>query len=62
MLRCESAGTPEMARLNLLLEDDLAKKLRLRAVELYDGEKGALSRAISDAVELWLEKPASRKK
>ena len=51
-----------MARLNILLDDDLAKRLRLRSVELYGGEKGALSRAIADAVEQWLEKPSSKKK
>jgi len=53
-----------MARLNIILPDDLAKDLRLRAVELYDGEKGALSKAIAEAVRLWLkqrEPPARRK-
>jgi hypothetical protein len=53
-----------VARLNILLDDDLAKRLRLQAVELYDGEKGALSQAIGDAVKYWLEKKdqPSRKK
>jgi post-segregation antitoxin (ccd killing protein) len=51
-----------MARLNIMMDDDLAKKLRLRSVELYDGEKGALSHAISDAVERWLEKSPTKKK
>jgi post-segregation antitoxin (ccd killing protein) len=50
-----------MARLNILLDDDLAKRLRLRSVELYDGEKGALSHAIADAVEQWLEKGPRKK-
>jgi hypothetical protein len=44
-----------MARLNIMLPDDLAKELRLQAIELYDGEKGALSRAIAEAVRLWLK-------
>ena len=51
-----------MARLNILLDDDLAKRLRLRAVELYDGEKGSLSKAISDAVEYWLRGKGQPKK
>ncbi len=51
-----------MARLNIVLDDELAKKLRIRAVEVYGGQKGSLSQAISDAVEFWLEKPASKKK
>jgi hypothetical protein len=53
-----------MARLNIILPDDLAKDLRLRAVELYDGEKGALSKAIAEAVRLWLKQrePPGRRK
>ena len=53
-----------MARLNIMLPDDLAKQLRLRAIELYDGEKGALSKAIADAVTLWLKQnePSTRKR
>jgi hypothetical protein len=45
-----------MARLNILLDDDLAKRLRIKAVEIYGGSKGGLSQAISDAVQFWLEK------
>ncbi len=48
-----------MARLNIVLDDGLAKRLRLRSVEVYNGEKGALSHAISDALELWLERKES---
>jgi len=46
------------------MPDDLAKELRLRAIELYDGEKGALSKAIAEAVRLWLkqkEPPAKKR-
>ncbi len=53
-----------MARLNILLDDNLAKRLRIRAVEIYGGEKGSLSQAITDAVQFWLEKkdhPSRRK-
>lgn len=58
MLQCISVRTrePHLARLNILLDDDLAKRLRIRAVEVYGGEKGSLSQAISDAVQFWLEK------
>lgn len=53
-----------MARLNIMLPDDLAKELRLRAVELYGGEKGALSKAIAEAIRLWLKQrePPVKKK
>jgi len=33
-----------MDRLNVLLPTELSKRFRLRAVELYGGEKGALSK------------------
>jgi len=53
-----------LARFNIILPDDLAKQLRLRVVELHGGEKGALSKAIAEAVELWLrqKEPSSKKK
>jgi hypothetical protein len=53
-----------MARLNILLDDDLARRLRIKAVEIYGGTKGGLSQAIGDAVRFWLEKQdhATRKR
>lgn len=44
-----------MAELHLVLPDDLVKELRVRAAEMYGGEKGALSKAVADAIRLWLK-------
>ncbi len=51
-----------MARMTLVIPDELTKELRIRAVELYDGEKGALGRAVADAIRLWLKQPLPQKK
>ena len=53
-----------MAELHLVLPDDLVKELRVRAAEMYGGEKGALSKAVGEAIELWLkqkETPSKKK-
>jgi len=44
-----------LAELHLVLPDDLVKELRVRAAEMYGGEKGALSKAVADAIRLWLK-------
>src|SRR6266571_5104396 len=36
-----------MARLTIVIPDDVTKELRIRAVEVYDGEKGALGKAVT---------------
>ncbi len=51
-----------MARVTLVLPDDLAKELRMKAVEVYGGEKGWLGMAVADAVRLWLKQPATQRK
>jgi hypothetical protein len=51
-----------MARVTLVLPDELARELRIKAVELYGGQKGWLGMAIADAVRLWLKQPLPQKK
>lgn len=53
-----------MAELHLVLPDDLAKELRVRAAEMYGGEKGTLSKAVGEAIRLWLKQrePLPRKR
>ncbi|HYU87823.1 MAG TPA: hypothetical protein VEL52_03935 [Candidatus Bathyarchaeia archaeon] len=51
-----------MARVTLVLPDELAKELRLKAVEVYGGEKGWLGKAVTDAIRLWLKQPGSQRK
>ncbi len=45
-----------MARLTIVIPDDLDRRLRVRVAEKYGGKKGALGTAICEAVELWLQK------
>jgi hypothetical protein len=45
-----------MAKLTIIIPDDLDRKLRVRVAQKYGGKKGALGEAIAEAVKLWLEK------
>ena len=51
-----------MARVTLVIPDELAKELRMKAVEVYGGQQGWLGMAVTDAVRLWLKQPASQRK
>jgi hypothetical protein len=51
-----------MARISLVLSDDVEKRLRLAVVEEYGGRKGDLSQAIEQAVNEWLAKHESKTK
>ena len=44
----------EMGRINVDLSDELDKKLRFKTAKVYGGRKGDLSRAVEDAVTLWV--------
>jgi len=44
-----------MARWHIIIPDDLDKKFRMRVLEKYRSEKGALSKAVVEAIELWLK-------
>jgi predicted transcriptional regulator len=44
-----------MARITIELKDDLDRRLRMKVAEKYGGKKGALGKAIAEAVELWLK-------
>ena len=51
-----------MARVTLVLPDELARELRMKAVEIYGGEKGWLGKAVTDAIRLWLKQPTAQRK
>lgn len=44
----------EVGRISAVLSDELEKKLRLKAVEVFGGKKGDLSRAVEEAVKTWV--------
>lgn len=45
-----------MGRTTVDLPDDLEQKFRTQIVKKYGGEKGALKKAVKEAVELWIDK------
>ena len=44
-----------MAKVNIVIPDDVLKELRHAVIEKYGGEKGSLSRAVTEAIRLWLK-------
>jgi hypothetical protein len=49
-----------MGVVTLKLDDALEKKLRERAARVYGLARGSLSRAVEDALVMWLQSDASR--
>ena len=45
-----------MGRISVDLPDELEKQLRLKTVEKFGGKKGDLSRAVEEAVRIWIAK------
>jgi hypothetical protein len=45
-----------MGRIGVELPDELEKKLRLKTIERFGGRKGDLSRAVEEAVRIWVTK------
>jgi hypothetical protein len=43
-----------MGRISAILPDDLEKELRLKALNVFGGKKGDLSRAVEEAVKTWV--------
>jgi predicted alternative tryptophan synthase beta-subunit len=39
-----------------MISDELDRRLRVKVAQKYGGKKGALGKAISEAIELWLKK------
>ena len=48
-----------MGRITVILSDELEKELRLKALEIFGGKKGDLSRAVEDAVKTWVNQKNS---
>ncbi len=43
-----------MGRITAIIPDELEKQLRLGALEVYGGKKGDLSRAVQEAIKIWV--------
>jgi hypothetical protein len=46
----------KMGRISVNISDKLEKKLRFKTIEVFGGRKGDLSRAVEQAVKIWIEK------
>ena len=44
-----------MGRICVDLPDELEKKMRFKTVERFGGKKGDLSRAVEEAVRIWID-------
>jgi hypothetical protein len=44
-----------MGRISVELSEELEKQLRFKTVEKFGGKKGDLSRAVEEAVKLWID-------
>lgn len=51
-----------MARLDIILPDDLEKEFRNEVFRAYGMKKGNISLAIESAIKLWLEKQQRSRK
>jgi len=47
--------------LHVRIDDELEKKFRKRVLDAYGTRKGALAKAVEEAIRLWLEKYESQK-
>jgi hypothetical protein len=45
-----------MGKVSVSLSDELEKELRFKTVEVFGGRKGDLSKAVEEAVKMWVEK------
>ena len=45
-----------LAKLTIMIPDELDKRLRVKVAQKHGGKKGALGEAITEAIELWLKK------
>jgi hypothetical protein len=45
-----------MGRVVVTFSDELEKKLRFKTIERFGGKKGDLSRAVEEAVKMWIAK------
>ena len=44
-----------MGRINIVISNDIERRLRIKAIERFGGRKGSLSLAIEEAINLWLK-------
>jgi len=45
-----------MGRICVDISDEVEKRLRIKAIERFGGKKGDLSRAVEEALKIWVER------
>jgi len=51
-----------MGRLDVIIPDDLEREFRVKVAELRGGEKGAISKAVTEGIRLWMKQTVSKRK
>jgi hypothetical protein len=46
----------KLGRISVDLPDELEKHLRIKTVEKFGGKKGDLSKAVEEAIRIWITK------
>ena len=44
----------KVGRISAVISDEMEKQLRLKAIEVFGGKKGDLSKAVEEAVKTWV--------
>jgi len=44
-----------MGRLNINIPDEVEKQFRLKTIERFGGKKGSISKALEEAIKLWIK-------
>jgi len=47
--------------LHVQIDDEIEKKFRKKVLDVYGTRKGALAKAVEEAIRLWLEKYENQK-
>ena len=50
-----------MGRIDAVIPDDLEQKVRIETVKRFGGKKGDLTKAIQEALELWITQEKIKK-
>ena len=44
----------QMGRISVTLPDKLEKELRIKTIERFGGKKGDLTKAVTEAIQIWV--------
>ena len=50
-----------MGILHVRIDDELEKRFRKKVLDVYGARKGALAKAVEEAIKLWLERYENQK-